>query len=200
MLLRVPARQANSSHPPRTTEQPQACSIRRRSVTADALQPHSKRNNSCDGRPVRQTIVSATHHGAAASLLDWSESRHGSCGAKQRRRWAAFVGKQCSCECRPDTINMCALSTEESHTLARMMVKDSSRLRCKAMTKEATDFASKQLLQVPARQANSSHPPRTEEQPQACSIGRRSVTAAVQSKEEGGVLIVSKQPLRVPAR
>ena len=39
---------------------------------------------------------------------------------------------------------------------------------------------------VPTRQANSLHPPRTKDQPQACSIGRRSLTAPVQSKEEGG--------------
>ena len=46
----------------------------------------------------------------------------------------------------------------------------------------------KSCLGVLARQANSLHPPHTEEhkQPQACSIGLRSVTAPMQSKEKGG--------------
>ena len=44
----------------------------------------------------------------------------------------------------------------------------------------------KQPVRVPTKQANSLHPPRTEEQLQACSIGRKSLTAPVQSKEEGG--------------
>ena len=43
---------------------------------------------------------------------------------------------------------------------------------------------SKHRLRVPARQANSLHPPRTAQQPQACSTGRRSVTAPVLSKEK----------------
>ena len=43
-----------------------------------------------------------------------------------------------------------------------------------------------QPLRVQARHANTLHPPRTEEQPQACWIGRRSLTAPVHSKEEGG--------------
>ena len=87
--VRVPATQAHSLHPPRTEEQPQACSI---------------------GRP---------------------EVPDGSGAKAKRQTVAAFVGKQ--------------------------------------------------PVRVPARQAHSLHPPRTEEQPQACSIGWRSLTAPVPS-------------------
>ena len=61
-------------------------------------------------------------------------------------------------------------------------------VRCKAKMKAAA-FVGKQLLRVPARQANILHGHRTDEQLQACSIGRRSMTALLQSKaEESGSL------------
>ena len=46
-------------------------------------------------------------------------------------------------------------------------------------------MSAQQLVRVPARQApkNSLHPPHTEEKPQACLTGRRSLMAPVQSKE-----------------
>ena len=51
----------------------------------------------------------------------------------------------------------------------------------KAKRKAVAAFVGKQPVRVPATQAHSLHPPRTEEQPQACSIGRRSLTAPVPS-------------------
>ena len=47
---------------------------------------------------------------------------------------------------------------------------------------KAAALVAKQLLQVLTRQANCLHPPRTDEQPQAYSSGRRSLTAPAQSK------------------
>ena len=47
------------------------------------------------------------------------------------------------------------------------------------------------LVRVPARQANSLHPPRTAQQPQACSTGRTSLhdgSHAKQREEAGGIL------------
>ena len=50
-----------------------------------------------------------------------------------------------------------------------------------------------------ANSLHSTHSPRTQERPHACSIGRRLRTAPVQSNEEGESLIVGHQ-LRAPAR
>ena len=77
-----------------------------------------------------------------------------------------------------------------SRKLARL-VGDLSRLQLKAKRKAAA-FVGKQRLRVPDKQANSLHPPRTDEQPQACSIGgRRSLTASTQRKEEGAGQLLS---------
>ena len=47
-------------------------------------------------------------------------------------------------------------------------------------------MSAKQPLQMMAREAQRVHSPRTEVQPQACWSGRRTLTALVQNKEEGG--------------
>ena len=107
-------------------------------------------------------------------------------------RKAAFVGKQCSCECRPDrqTVRI-RLALQSSRKLARYVEDPSRLMRCNHIPNETTpamdDQSGKQL-----------YPPRTMEQPRACSIGRRAVTAraAVQSNEEGGQpLLASSAPV-----
>ena len=95
---------------------------------------------------------------------------------------------------RSDRQRVCIrLALMNSRKLARL-VGDLSRLQLKAKRKAAA-FVGKQRLRVPDRQANSLHPPRTEEQPQACSIGLRSLTAPEHSKEEGGSLCWHASPV-----
>ena len=126
----------HTTHPPRTKEQPQACSRCRRSLTAPEQSKAEKSDRCWQAAPASaghtaKHFASASHQRAAASLLEWSAIPDGS-SAKQRRK--------------------------------RMTV------------------VSKQLLRVPARQPSTLHLPRTEEQPQACSRCRRSMTASEQSK------------------
>ena len=118
------ARQANSLHPPRTEEQPQACSTGRSDPWLLKCKAKRKAAASVGKQANTQTVCIRLHQRAAASLpcpTSWSDHWRLSC--KPKRKAAAWVGKH--------------------------------------------------LLRVSTKQANNLHPPRTEEQPQACSTGRR---------------------------
>ena len=96
---------------PRTDEQLQACSIGRRSLTAQVQSKEegailcSQAAPASAGQTGKQ-FASATHRRAATSLLDWSESPDGS-SAKQRGRRRQPLLTSSSCECRPDRQTVC---------------------------------------------------------------------------------------------
>ena len=156
-LLRLPARQANSLHPPHTAERPSKtapksrhklarlfgdpswlrCKVKkqipafvgkqllrlpcRRHTVCIHLAPHSKRNS--------------VHRRAATSMLDWSKICHG-CGAKQRRRKEAVVGKQLLRWTTSQANNCIRHAPWSSREPARLVGEPSRHaLRCKATKK-----------------------------------------------------------------
>ena len=100
---------------------------------------------------------------------------------KAKRKAAASVGKQANTQTVCIRLHQRAAASLPCPT----SWSDHWRLSCKPKRKAAA-WVGKHLLRVSTKQANNLHPPRTEEQPQACSTGRRSLTAPVPSKEEGG--------------
>ena len=121
----------------------------------------------------------AWHGSAAASLLDgWSTIPDDGVTAKQRGRRQPLSASS-SFQCWPDRQTVCIrLAWQRSRKLAGcvrflrtapLQSKEEGELM-------AATFVGKQLLSVPARQANNLHSPRTIEHPQACStVGRRSL-------------------------
>ena len=184
-----------------------ACTTQRRA--ARGLLDWSEISHSCGAKQRGRTAVGqqatlasasligrqfvCTTYQSATSFLDWSKIRHHSCGARQRgRRQPLSASSSCECQQERHTILRTEKQTPKAapqscHKLVRL-VGDPSRLRCKAKRKEGS-LCRRQAALVSAGQPDRQtvlRAPRTTEEAQACSIGRRSVTAALQSKEEGG--------------
>ena len=110
-----------------------------------------------------------------------------------------------SCECRPDrhTTVCIRLAPQSSHKLARLVVhssltspvqsKEEGGRLCRQAARASAgqmckhEFASASHRKAPTQACSNSRSHR-KAATQACSIGRRSLTAPVQSKEEGGSL------------
>ena len=108
-LLSVLARQANSLHPPRTAEQPHACSM----VWSERLQSKEEggapvsASSSCECRPGRQTVCFRLAPQSIRTLARWlvGDIPDGPT-AKQRGRRQPLSASS-SCECRPDRQTVC---------------------------------------------------------------------------------------------
>ena len=106
---------------------------------------------------------------------------------KEEGRGSLCQDRRAVCECRPDRQTVCIRASHRrvaTSLLNWLVVADGSSAKQRGRWRQPL-LASSPWECLP-RHAHTLHPPRTEEQPQACSIGRWSLTAPVQSKEDCG--------------